>query len=325
MDSLAVIAFFIALCASLIAVSVHKVDEGHVGVYWRGGALIDRITEPGYHFKVPIIEQFENVQVTIQTDKVTNIPCGTSGGVMVTIDRVEVVNRLKKAYVYDTIKNYTVHYDKIWIFDKIHHEINQFCSKHTLQEVYIDRFHDVDDLLGRALQLDADIWAPGVEIIAVRITKPHIPVKILANYELMEAEKTKYLIVTENQRVVTKEAETDRMRATIEAEKQAAVSRIQMEQSIMEKQGHQKMKRIEDEMLIDHQKALADAHFYTITREAAANEAMLTPEYLTLKSIESISNNTKIYFGKELNAMYLDFIQVYLNKNAARSDIPLAQ
>jgi len=26
---------------------VHQVPEGHVGVYWRGGALLKTITEPG--------------------------------------------------------------------------------------------------------------------------------------------------------------------------------------------------------------------------------------------------------------------------------------
>lgn len=314
MDPIAFFALSLAIIVGLLTVSVHKVEEGHVGVYWRGGALINRITEPGFHLKIPIIEQFENVQVTIQTDKVTNIPCGTSGGVMVSIDRVEVVNRLRKEYVYDTIKNYTVHYDKIWIFDKIHHEINQFCSKHTLQQVYIDMFHDVDDLLGTALQSDADKWAPGVEIIAVRITKPNVPSRILANYEAMEAEKTKYLIVTETQRVITKEAETDRMKATIEAEKTAAVSKIQMEQQIMEKKGLQTIRRIEDEILMEYQKAIADAHFYALSREASANQVMLTPEYLTLKAISSISNNTKIYFGKDINAMYMDFVHNLLTK-----------
>jgi hypothetical protein len=85
------------------------------------------------------------------------------------------VNRLRREYVYETIKNYTVHYDRMWIFDKIHHEINQFCSAHTLQEVYIDLFHTVDDRLVQALQADCNKWAPGVEIIAIRITKPKIP------------------------------------------------------------------------------------------------------------------------------------------------------
>lgn len=42
--------------------------------------------------------------------------------------------------VYDIVKNYTVDYDRPLIFNKVHHEVNQFCSSHTLQEVYIDLF-----------------------------------------------------------------------------------------------------------------------------------------------------------------------------------------
>lgn len=38
---------------------------------------------------------------------------------MIHFDKVEVVNRLKADYVHETIKNYTVHYDKTWVFDKI--------------------------------------------------------------------------------------------------------------------------------------------------------------------------------------------------------------
>ena len=74
----------------------HRVEEGHVGIYFRGGALLDTITEPGYHVKLPVITSFENVQVTVQTDKVTEIPCGTAGGVVIYFDHIEVVNRLKK-------------------------------------------------------------------------------------------------------------------------------------------------------------------------------------------------------------------------------------
>lgn len=42
--------------------------------------------------------------------------------------------------VYDIVRNYTADYDKTLIFNKIHHELNQFCSAHTLQEVYIELF-----------------------------------------------------------------------------------------------------------------------------------------------------------------------------------------
>ena len=69
---------------------------------------------------------------------------------------------------------------------QIHHEINQFCSIHTLQEVYIDHFDGVGDKIKDALQLDCNKYAPGIEIIAVRVTKPRIPEGIMANYVAME-------------------------------------------------------------------------------------------------------------------------------------------
>lgn len=56
---------------------------------------------------------------------------------------LQVVNRLRHSFVHATIKEYGVQYDKTWIYDKIHHEINQFCSSHSLQEVYIDKFDQV--------------------------------------------------------------------------------------------------------------------------------------------------------------------------------------
>ena len=43
------------------------------------------------------------------------------------------------------------------------HEINQFCSKHTLEEVYITKFDSLDENLVQALQRDCNIWAPGIE------------------------------------------------------------------------------------------------------------------------------------------------------------------
>jgi methyltransferase-like protein len=59
---------------------------------------------------------------------------------MIYFDRIEVVNLLLTEAVFDIVKNYTADYDKPLIFDKVHHELNQFCSVHNLQEVYIDLF-----------------------------------------------------------------------------------------------------------------------------------------------------------------------------------------
>ena len=95
--------------------------------------------------------------------------------------------------VVDIVKNYTADYDKTLIFNKIHHELNQFCSVHTLQEVYIELFGEnththtqthsireterlfflkllmsftdiIDENLKIALQKDLNCMAPGLTI-----------------------------------------------------------------------------------------------------------------------------------------------------------------
>ncbi|KAH6944170.1 hypothetical protein HPB50_002189 [Hyalomma asiaticum] len=70
------------------------------------------------------------------------------GGVMIYFDRIEVVNILSPDSVYDMVKNYTADYDKTLIFNKVHHELNQFCSVHNLQEVYINLFALIPDVVG---------------------------------------------------------------------------------------------------------------------------------------------------------------------------------
>ena len=107
--------------------SYHEVPEGHMGVYWFGGAMLERVTDPGFHFKLPFVERFvlsllnslgirikltpsrcrvAHVQYTLQTDTVRDIPCGTSGGVLIYFDKIEVVNVLDKKFVYKTIKQF---------------------------------------------------------------------------------------------------------------------------------------------------------------------------------------------------------------------------
>lgn len=286
--------------------SIHKIEEGHVGVYYRGGALLSSVSSPGYHFMIPFLTSFRSVQTTLQTDEVKNIPCGTSGGVIIYFDRVEVVNKLNVDAVHDMVKNYTADYDKTLIFNKIHHELNQFCSVHNLQEVYIDLFDQIDENLRSSLQNDLVENAPGLTVHAVRVTKPKIPEQIRKNYEMMEAEKTKLLIAVQKQKVVEKEAETERKKAIIEAEKVASISKIQWEQKVMEKESEKRISEIEDLTHLAKEKAKADANFYRVERESEANKLKLTPEYLEMIKYESLTTNTKIFFGNQIPDIFID-------------------
>uniref|UniRef100_A0A8C5HK79 Cholesterol 25-hydroxylase-like protein n=1 Tax=Gouania willdenowi TaxID=441366 RepID=A0A8C5HK79_GOUWI len=290
----AILSIIAALGGAALLASVHKIDEGHTGVYYRGGALLTSTSGPGFHLMLPFITTYKSVQTTLQTDEVKNVPCGTR---WVCCDLV---------IVYDIVRNFTADYDKALIFNKVHHELNQFCSVHSLQEVYIGLFDQIDENLKLTLQEDLTCMAPGLIIQAVRVTKPNIPESIRRNYELMESEKTKLLISQQTQKVVEKEAETERIKAVIEAEKVAQVAEIKFGQKVMEKETEKKISEIEDGAFLAREKAKADAEYYTATRAAEANKLKLTPEYLQLMKFKAIAANSKIYFGSDIPNMFVD-------------------
>ena len=74
------------------------------------GAMLQSMSGPGFHMMVPFLTMVRNIQTTLQTDEVKNVPCGTSGGVIIYFDRIEVVNVLQQGAVYDIVKNYTADY-----------------------------------------------------------------------------------------------------------------------------------------------------------------------------------------------------------------------
>uniref|UniRef100_A0A8C2FYR7 Erlin-2-like n=1 Tax=Cyprinus carpio TaxID=7962 RepID=A0A8C2FYR7_CYPCA len=291
----AVASMILAIGGAAVFSALHKIDEGHVGVYYRGGALLTTTSGPGFHLMLPFITTFKSVQTTLQTDEVKNCPIHLSLNIIVC-----------SAAVYSIVRNFTADYDKALIFNKVHHELNQFCSVHALQEVYIGLFDQIDENLKLTLQEDLTSMAPGLIIQAVRVTKPNIPESIRRNYELMESERTKLLVAAETQKVVEKEAETERKKAVIEAEKVAQVSEIKFEQKVMEKEIEKKISEIEDGAFIARQKAKADAEFYTAQRAAEGNKLKLTPEYLQLMKFKAIAANSKIYFGSEIPHMFMD-------------------
>ncbi|MBO8631119.1 hypothetical protein INO08_15550, partial [Staphylococcus aureus] len=75
---------------------------------------------------------------------------------------------------------------------------------------------------------------------------------------------------------------------------------------LMEKDSSKKQEEIENQMNLAKEKSLADAAFYRVMKEAEANKLKLTPAFLELKFIESIANNSKIFFGDRVPNMIFD-------------------
>ena len=70
LSSYSVVTIFILWAAG----AFHVIDSGHIGVYKRGGALLNSWTEPGLHFMLPFLTKYHQVQITLQTDQVKDIP-----------------------------------------------------------------------------------------------------------------------------------------------------------------------------------------------------------------------------------------------------------
>jgi len=66
----------------------------------------------------------------------------------------------------------------------------------------------------------------------------------------MEAEKTRYLIANEKQKVIEKEAETSRKQNIIRAQSEAEVSKIVKEKEINEQESQKRIQEIESNFYI---------------------------------------------------------------------------
>lgn len=91
--------------------------------------------------------------------------------------------------------------------------------------------------------------APGIKILAIRVTKPIIPKTIRSSYEAIESEKAKLAVAVQTQKLVEKEAETERKRALIEAEKAKAVEAVELERALKQRENERQLGAIQNEMV----------------------------------------------------------------------------
>ena len=168
----------------------------------------------------------------------------------------------------------------------------------------------LDEMLVDVLQKTANQWAPGIEIISIRVTKPSIPQEIYQNYLNIEKQRTELQIALEQQKVKEQRAETLRREARIKAESDAEINKIEMQKRVLAKDSDRQMAEIENQIYRDRETSKADAQHYAVMKMIEAEQAQLTSEYLQKIAIESFTNNTKVYFGDSIP----NFIQENIHK-----------
>jgi len=169
------------LCCCTCLPGLHECYQGHKCVYFRGGCLLPGTNNPGYHLKLPFITRHENIQITWQTDKLFDVVCGSSQGGKAFLD-IEVVNKLKNTdeCVLKIISEYTIDYDKQLIFDYIPSEVAQFCKNYTLDEILIEQFDKLDEVLLEKLKYNVNSYGLNgcLDIKNIRINRPKLDDKI---------------------------------------------------------------------------------------------------------------------------------------------------
>ncbi len=279
---------------------IHTVPEGSVGIYYRMGKLINTTSESGTHFRIPWpITSASTVQITPQTDTILDVKCGAGDGTQLVFPQVDIGNYLKLDYVYRTIRRFGESYDNYLVKDKVRAQINVICSGLTSQEIYIDKFHTLDDQLLRYLQEENDNESEsGVIVQFVRMSKPKLPKQLQENYDRIANEKTARKVAEETKKRLEQEHRNQLLVAEAEAERRRKVSEKDNIILIERKKAEEEESSIQNRILVERETAKANAIFVMKEKEANGNKLLHTPEYIEVEKAKSALNNAKHYFGK---------------------------
>ena len=226
--------------------------------------------------------------------------------VCVTVEKIEVVYRLKRQHIVDTVRNYSTTYAKTWVEDPIHHEVNQICSRNDVNQIFIEKFGELDEMLKAAITETVNQWAPGVEIVAVRVTKPRIPTKIQSLYEGIERARSQLLVLEKQRNNVMKAAEIQASKMLAIERKALEVSKIEMARRVEVARSEAKIQSIQDEVHVSRMIAHADAKYKTKMQLHEANERRLVPQFLKLLRAQAQLRDCQMYFGPRVPRIIIE-------------------
>ena len=78
---LGALAVVTAVFVACLVSSVHKINEGNVGIYFKHGALLDSFTYPGVHWMAPFVTEVREISVRPHTDTLKLISSITKDGI----------------------------------------------------------------------------------------------------------------------------------------------------------------------------------------------------------------------------------------------------
>ena len=289
---------FIAVLA-MIGDSAHKIMEGEVGIYFRGGALQEKVNNPGIHFTMPFITDIERIKVRPRTDTMKPITTVTKDGIQNTFNNVQVISDVQSGKVVALVKKYGLEFHKTLVFDRIEEEIRIFCATNTIDDVYNTKFLDiVENVTISIKETISKLGEGGIKIHHLTIPKPDIPPDIARNYKEVKVQWTEQLVATQQQKTEKIKKDTEQIKAIADAERTKKVQEIDIKKQILRKEGDQRISALNNGIEYDKQKSKADVENYSKKKLAEANNALFNNTgYIRLEMAKALSQNTKFFFS----------------------------
>ncbi|TRY77064.1 hypothetical protein TCAL_08349 [Tigriopus californicus] len=296
--SIAGLVLLFVLVACLIT-AIHRIPEGHVGVYFKNGALLESVTDPGIHWSQPFVTQVEQIKVRPETKFLDPMICTTQDGVRNVFRDVQVISSIDKTQVLPLVRSFGTKMKEILIYERITEAVQVFCANNSIDEVYNTRFLDIIIFVNKTLQTNLDRFAPKGAILIwnVFLPKPEVPPAIAANYREVKIEWTKQLVAEQKQKTETILKETQKIKAVLDAEREKEVERIDISKEIQREEGKKNVSAINNAIFTAKMLNEADTMTYVQESEASSNKLLFTDEYIKLQIAKSLMNNTKMFFS----------------------------
>lgn len=285
---------------------IHTCQEGHVCVYQRGSAVLETVSGPGYHWKLPLLTDHHNVQVTRQTDRLQAVECGSSKGATVGLD-IEVVNQLRgtPACVLQTVRQHTLDYDKSLIFDAIPSETAAFCKNYPIEEIVITKFDELDDVLLRKLRehvkenapQDPNTGEPCLQIHKVYIRRPTLPPKMREAFEAIELEQKQKDLEEQKKQTERVRLEAQTEKEVMGRQREQRKAEITQQTKTMEATQEAERQAIIDKREADTKRSGAESERFRLEQMALGNQALFTEAYVRLEGIRAAHHNAKLILG----------------------------
>ena len=119
----AVVVVVVGIIIACIVDSYHKIHEGNVGIYFRYGAIRDKVTEPGVHFLMPFVEDYKEIKIRPETYAMDPVLSITKDGIENTFKEITAITTVRKDKIVMMAKKFGMEFKQTLVFDRIKEEL----------------------------------------------------------------------------------------------------------------------------------------------------------------------------------------------------------